>query len=271
MSLVLAGNTSGSTTLQATDAVTATITLPSATGTLTALDSSGRLTLTNTVPTTDINGLTLSGSTTGGNAIYVANTTGGILIGIDNSVGGGITGSGPYDSFIVSRNQPLLFSTTNGASIAAILNTSGGLQTLNTISVGNATPSTSGAGITFPATQSASTDANTLDDYEEGTWTPVLNSWTNVGSPTISGTYVKVGKMVTAICYVTPATSVSATTITSTISGLPFTVASNYGSMSAALNTGGQLQCGLVFSTSMYPPTTGVTTAGVTLTTTYFV
>ena len=32
--LVLAGNTSGSTTVQATDAVTATITLPSATGTV---------------------------------------------------------------------------------------------------------------------------------------------------------------------------------------------------------------------------------------------
>ena len=45
-----------------------------------------------------------------------------------------------------------------------------------TISVGGATPSASGAGITFPATQSASTDANTLDDYEEGTWTPTVNS-----------------------------------------------------------------------------------------------
>jgi hypothetical protein len=49
------------------------------------------------------------------------------------------------------------------------------LQTIGTISVGNATPSTSGAGITFPATQSASSDANTLDDYEEGTFTPVYS------------------------------------------------------------------------------------------------
>ena len=30
------------------------------------------------------------------------------------------------------------------------------------------------AGIKFPATQVASTDANTLDDYEEGTFTPVI-------------------------------------------------------------------------------------------------
>ena len=48
-----------------------------------------------------------------------------------------------------------------------------------TIGVGGATASASGTGITFPATQSASSDANTLDDYEEGTWTP---SYTNIGS-----------------------------------------------------------------------------------------
>ena len=28
--------------------------------------------------------------------------------------------------------------------------------------------------ITFPTTQVPSSDANTLDDYEEGTWTPVI-------------------------------------------------------------------------------------------------
>jgi hypothetical protein len=47
--------------------------------------------------------------------------------------------------------------------------------------VGGATPSASGAGITFPADQSilgASTNANTLDDYEEGTWTGTLTGGT---------------------------------------------------------------------------------------------
>jgi hypothetical protein len=52
------------------------------------------------------------------------------------------------------------------------------------------------AGITFPATQSASSDANTLDDYEEGTWTP------NVGGnatyqATNYGRYTKIGNIVT--------------------------------------------------------------------------
>jgi len=70
-----------------------------------------------------------------------------------------------------------------------------------TIGVGNATPSTSGAGITFPATQSASTDANTLDDYEEGTWTPQLAAISASFSvnPTYTsqtGTYTKIGRFV---------------------------------------------------------------------------
>jgi hypothetical protein len=54
-------------------------------------------------------------------------------------------------------------------------------------------------GVKFPATQSASSDANTLDDYEEGTWTPTL---TGSGSnPTVSftyneGRYTKIGDTV---------------------------------------------------------------------------
>jgi hypothetical protein len=51
-------------------------------------------------------------------------------------------------------------------------------------------------GITFPATQSASSDANTLDDYEEGTWTPNLGGNTTYVART--GTYTKTGRQVTA-------------------------------------------------------------------------
>jgi len=56
-------------------------------------------------------------------------------------------------------------------------------------------------GVTFPATQSASADANTLDDYEEGTWTPFWRpATTNFGSITYAadtgGRYTKIGRMV---------------------------------------------------------------------------
>ncbi len=80
------------------------------------------------------------------------------------------------------------------------LDASGTNKFATTIGVGNATPSASGAGITFPATQSASSDANTLDDYEEGTFTitptatfvSITGTWT---AETCS--YVKIGKTVT--------------------------------------------------------------------------
>ena len=60
--------------------------------------------------------------------------------------------------------------------------------------VGGATPAASGSGITFPATQSASTDANTLDDYEEGDYTPtIIDGITGVSYSTQTGRYTKVG------------------------------------------------------------------------------
>jgi hypothetical protein len=51
-------------------------------------------------------------------------------------------------------------------------------------------------GISFPATQSAQSDANTLDDYEEGTYTPTQSNFTVTGTPTITGAYTKIGRVV---------------------------------------------------------------------------
>jgi len=94
-----------------------------------------------------------------------------------------------------------------------------------TIGVGGATPSTSGAGITFPATQSASSNANTLDDYEEGTWTPnVSNSGAGSWS-TSAGTYTKIGRLVTCQFNLDGGSSGTAGS-TLTLTGLPFTPAS---------------------------------------------
>lgn len=55
------------------------------------------------------------------------------------------------------------------------------------------------SGITFPATAVAATDANTLDDYEQGTFTPVLEGTTTSGTGTYSynaGEYTKIGDLV---------------------------------------------------------------------------
>jgi hypothetical protein len=97
----------------------------------------------------------------------------------------------------------------------------GGFQSVGSISVGNATPTTSGAGITFPATQSASSDANTLDDYEEGTWTPSLGGTATYDIRT--GTYTKVGNVVTITGSIRP--SSLGTGSANTLTGLPFSTA----------------------------------------------
>jgi hypothetical protein len=110
---------------------------------------------------------------------------------------------------------------SNGTT-ALKVNTNEGIQILNCLGVGNATPSTSGAGITFPDTQSASSDANTLDDYEEGTWTPVGNG---VTYSTADGSYTKIGRVVTArFTIVFPSTGSGSLV---RLSGLPFTSTSS--------------------------------------------
>jgi hypothetical protein len=126
---------------------------------------------------------------------------------------------------------------SNGTT-ALTVNTNEGIQILNCLGVGNATPSTSGAGITFPATQSASADANTLDDYEEGTWTMVLQgSGGSAGSytaPTNIGRYVKIGRFVYVTGYINLSNKGSWTGNVY-ITGLPFTV--NNGSDSYSLTS----------------------------------
>jgi len=60
-------------------------------------------------------------------------------------------------------------------------------------------------GIQFPATQVASANANTLDDYEEGTWTPTAFGGVTAGTTTYTeryGYYTKIGNVVTAHCYI---------------------------------------------------------------------
>ena len=96
-----------------------------------------------------------------------------------------------------------------------------------TIGVGGATASASGAGITFPATQSASSDANTLDDYEEGTWTPIDSSGASLSFTDVVARYTKIGRMVECFAQIVYPTTVN--TSQATIGGLPFTNASTTG------------------------------------------
>ena len=71
--------------------------------------------------------------------------------------------------------------------------------------------------IVFPATQNASANGNTLDDYEEGTFTPTNNGGMT-GFSAIDGTYIKIGRLV----QVRGSFSITGVTTNMVMGGLPF-------------------------------------------------
>jgi hypothetical protein len=119
-----------------------------------------------------------------------------------------------FTNSIASSN---LTFTTDGSERMRI-DSSGNLLVGLTSARSNAGDVQVSKGISFPATQSAQSDANTLDDYEEGTWTP-----TNTEGITFSGisaTYEKIGRTVIARARFIIATNSNANPIN--IGGLPF-------------------------------------------------
>jgi hypothetical protein len=105
---------------------------------------------------------------------------------------------------------------TSGGAIAGTTGTFSGIIQAN------------GGGIQFPATQVASGDANTLDDYEEGTFTP---SWRGNGaagtaSGSFSGRYTKIGNIINLRIALTACNLTGATGVLE-ITGLPFALLGN--------------------------------------------
>lgn len=107
---------------------------------------------------------------------------------------------------------------------------SGGLVVNNLVDLSGA----AGGQIKFPAAQNASTNANTLDDYEEGTWTPVDSSGAGL-SLTVNGTptYTKIGHRVFESAQV--AYPVTADGSTAILGGCPFTNANNASAQQGSL------------------------------------
>ena len=96
-----------------------------------------------------------------------------------------------------------------------------------TITSGDLIFATAGKGVCLGVT--SNTDANTLDDYEEGTWTPgFAGSGGGTGTLTSYGAwYTKVGRLVYVSCYIV-CTGLGDMSGDVRISGLPFTVLSAY-------------------------------------------
>jgi hypothetical protein len=126
---------------------------------------------------------------------------------------GNTSGSVTISSPAVSGTTTLTLPTTTGTFALTAAPTFTGQATIPTINL-------TGGQITFPATQSASADANTLDDYEEGTWTPVDSSGASLSFTSVSATYTKIGRIVN--CFMSITYPTTANTSQSTIGGLPF-------------------------------------------------
>jgi hypothetical protein len=117
----------------------------------------------------------------------------GANLSIYNATAAAVTVVNANEQFQIGANSAnnLGFYNPTHATYMAAMNQYG-------IGVGTAVPS-SGFGITFPSTQSPSSDANTLDDYEEGTWTPELTfglANTGITYSTRSASYIKIGQLV---------------------------------------------------------------------------
>ena len=133
-------------------------------------------------------------------------------------ISGNTSGTITLDAPAVAGTTTLTLPATSGTVVTKDTN---GIASVN--------------GIQFPATQSASADANTLDDYEEGTWTPTLTPASGSGMTFDSrGTYVKIGKQVTVLFDI-QVTSKGTASGALKLSGLPFTRDTTYVMGSASI------------------------------------
>lgn len=132
----------------------------------------------------------------------------------------------------------LVFSTTaDGASSptermridsAGLTTVTGTLKVSTGAAVGGATPGT--GGIAFPATAVAVADANTLDDYEEGTFTPTIafgGAAVGLTYGAQTGSYTKIGNTV-RVNLTIQLSAKGSSTGAAVVSGLPFTASASY-------------------------------------------
>lgn len=143
--------------------------------------------------TAENSGKFLSGSAATRTYVSFGTSSVASFIGVAGSGGGVISGSAANDFEIAVDGNPIRFSAGLSRASSNMVLSSTGLAVTGLLDLSAAT---SGQ-IKFPATQNASADANTLDDYEEGTWTPTDASGAGLSITGTDCKYTKVGRLVT--------------------------------------------------------------------------
>lgn len=174
-----------------------------------------------------------------------------IVVQVDNAVG---TGDMP---------GRIVFSTTSdGASSSTErmrITSAGNVLVGTTSTTANGGVLQVSNGITFPATQSACADANTLDDYEEGTFTPTIVGATTAGTGTYTaqvGRYTKIGRAVKFTVYLLWTAHTG--TGTMSVSGLPFTATSAANTPASVVTSNITLPVGTICAALISNSTTSV-------------
>jgi hypothetical protein len=148
------------------------------------------------------------------------------------ALSGNPSGSGTLT--IASPNTNSDRTLTLPDTSATLLTTAGGTLT-GGLTMGGLLNLGSTGQIQFPATQNASSNANTLDDYEEGTWTPTAP----VGTSVSTATYQKVGNTVFINTFVNVGSNSNGAAFV--LTGLPFALATGSASVGCFNNDGRDL------------------------------
>lgn len=144
---------------------------------------------------------------------------------------GAITALGAVDISTTQNIAGTKHFTGTDTLVDGLLSALGGLQTASGTSIASTGAITTSALLTtsgqvkFPSTQNPSANANTLDDYAEGTFTPSITFGGNAVGATYSaqlGIYTKIGNTVNATFNVVLSAKGSSTGV-ALIIGLPFT------------------------------------------------
>jgi len=167
-------------------------------------------------------------------------------------------------SGLTADNEWTVYDVTNSQTVDKYIRGSSGYRAFWTNgserfridTSGNLIPKAAGTGINFTAnTPLAGKTSQLLSYYEEGTYTPAFTSLTVTGTPTYTGNYTRIGRMMFVQVVISVSGGSCSSTADTTYFSLPTTGTGTSTLTAAQTTTTGSLGVGVVGTTAGYPPT----------------